>query len=389
MPHGDFETDLFLGRGTFGEVYRAVNKKTGNYYAVKIVDFEETDDIRKLFNEILTLTKLKSDYLNKYHESFVVGSTMWIVLEYCGGGLCLDLIKAVGRLPDEIASYIIKSVLLGVVYLHKQRLIHRDIKLANIFITDRGLVKLGDFGVSSEIVHTMHLRRTMVGTGHWMAPEVITNSGYDHKADIWSIGITAYELLTGRSPTAKLPTGEALRKIPFSSPPRLPSNYSEKAQSFVERALVKNPRYRPDAIHLLDHHFISSCMADHSNMEMMLLKKEQQGVKPKIPLNKSRHVSDLSPREPILWDFLEDTGKENLENHKNNRTEAHVKENKHLEILLETCSRVSKRARCDRTRQFIKELSQMINDGEENNNGLCQALIEDLGAVYREKIREY
>lgn len=385
MSASEYELDIQLGHGAFGYVYRARKNKEGPYFAIKIVDFEQTDDIRRLFNEVLILSKLRSNYLNKYYESFQVGSTLWIVLEYCGGGLCLDLIKVMGRLPEEIASYIIKNVLLGTMYLHRQRLIHRDIKLANIFITEGGYIKLGDFGVSSEVVHTLQLRHTMVGLGHWMAPEVITSSGYDRKADIWSIGITAYELLFGRSPTQKLSIEEAFRNIPFSCPPRLPNNYSQNAQSFVERILVKNPRYRPEAVHLLDHNFITTCMADHTNMEKLLFKKtqvyEKRGLAPKVIKNRSQMLIS----EPISWEFPEDTMKGQSENQEKKTADLHNKENEYLDIVLESCARVFKRARCDRTRQFIDQLCHMLKDGEEKNKGLCQALLDDLKVVYSER----
>lgn len=136
------------------------------------------DDIRQ---EIRTLASLKSPWIIEYHASFVKKEALWIVMEYCSGGSCLDRMKNVGEFNEESVAIIMRETLCGLSYLHKLGKIHRDIKAANILLADTGHVKLADFGVSGQITATISKKNTFVGTPYWMAPEVILRSLYNTK----------------------------------------------------------------------------------------------------------------------------------------------------------------------------------------------------------------
>ncbi|KAK9469215.1 kinase-like domain-containing protein [Lipomyces arxii] len=265
-----------LGSGSFGVVYRAIFKETGEVVAIKQIDLESSDDdIAEIQLEIALLSGCDSPHVTKYYGCFIRGYKLWIIMEYLAGGSCLDLLKP-GPFREKQIAIVCRELLEGLAYLHGTGKIHRDIKAANILLSDGGDVKLADFGVAAQLSNNKSRRNTFVGTPFWMAPEVIKQEAYDCKADIWSLGITAIELARGEPPLSEYHPMKVLFLIPKATPPVLDGNFSKEFKDFVARCLVKDHKMRPSAKQLLKHKFIKNAGTTSELREIIARRNEWQ-----------------------------------------------------------------------------------------------------------------
>lgn len=257
-PTKDFELVEKLGEGSYGSVWKAHHLKTGTTTAIKKVPVE--NDLDEILNEIKIMKQCRSPYIISYYGSYFKDNELWIVMEFCGAGSVSDLMRITDKtMNEDQIAVIAKDALKGLIYLHSKRKIHRDIKAGNILLNNKGEGKLADFGVSGQLSDTMAKRQTVIGTPFWMAPEVIQEVGYDVKADLWSLGITAIEMAEGKPPYSNIHPMRAIFMIPSRPPPKLtePDKWTKEFNDFVAQCLTKNPEQRPAATELLKHPFIS------------------------------------------------------------------------------------------------------------------------------------
>ena len=311
-PEDLFTLTNLIGIGGFGKVFKAIHNTSNQVYAIKIIDYtkgnnNDKSNISFNYKSIQQETSLmrlvnKSDYILKYYGSYFScdSNTIWLILEYCAGGSAFDLMLSMGRTLSEVeVATIMEQVLKGLIYIHKLNLIHRDIKGANIMLSEDGYAKLGDFGIGIQMTDDEY-RTSKKGSPHWMSPQVIMNKNYDMKTDIWSLGITCLELVEGEPPFADLNPDEVMLKI-ANNPPKAediidPKEHTDEFIDFVNLCLEINPNKRPSADILIKHPFI------------VKLSKKEEFLKQLI----NEHIEEVEKFRLDKEEYL--NSKENLEN---------------------------------------------------------------------------
>ncbi|KFK38702.1 hypothetical protein AALP_AA3G148800 [Arabis alpina] len=249
-----------IGKGAYGRVYKGLDLENGDFVAIKQVSLENIvqEDLNTIMQEIDLLKNLNHKNIVKYLGSSKTKTHLHIILEYVENGSLANIIKPnkFGPFPESLVAVYIAQVLEGLVYLHEQGVIHRDIKGANILTTKEGLVKLADFGVATKLNEADVNTHSVVGTPYWMAPEVIEMSGVCAASDIWSVGCTVIELLTCVPPYYDLQPMPALFRIVQDDNPPIPDSLSPDITDFLRQCFKKDSRKRPDAKTLLSHPWI-------------------------------------------------------------------------------------------------------------------------------------
>lgn len=256
-----------IGDGSFGRVLLVRQESSTQMCAMKEIrlpkSFSDTENSRK---EAILLARMKHPNVVAFKESFEAEGHLYIVMEYCDGGDLMQKIKyQKGKLfPEDVILNWFTQICLGVNHIHKKRVLHRDIKSKNIFLTQSGKIKLGDFGSARLLSNPMAFACTYVGTPYYVPPEIWENLPYNNKSDIWSLGCILYELCTLKHPFQANSWKSLILKICQGSISPLPSHYSYELQQLLKQMFKKNPSQRPSTTTLLARstvsRFIRKCL---------------------------------------------------------------------------------------------------------------------------------
>ncbi|GAM29429.1 hypothetical protein SAMD00019534_126050 [Acytostelium subglobosum LB1] len=253
-----------IGKGAFGKVYKALNTDTGDFCAVKQIEKSIISEkqLPSILQEIKLLQTLQHNNIVKFIESHETPKFLFFALEFIEGGSLAKIAKRYGNFAEPLLSRYICQVLRGLEYLHDKGVIHRDIKSDNILITKEGVIKLADFG--SCTYSALDRKLTVVGTPFWMAPEVIQMdmNARSTACDIWSLGCTILELLTGNPPYWELGTMPAMFAMVNNPHPPLPPNISSELKNFLMACFVRDINRRPTATQLMEHPWIKMHQVD-------------------------------------------------------------------------------------------------------------------------------
>ncbi|XP_074715858.1 serine/threonine-protein kinase Nek3 isoform X3 [Strix uralensis] len=270
-----------LGEGSFGRALLVYHRISDQKYAMKEIRLPmSSSDVENSRKEAVLLAKMKHPNIVAYKESFEADGHLYIVMEYCDDGDLMQKIKHQrGKLfPEDTILHWFVQMCLGVKHIHDKRVLHRDIKSKNVFLTQNGKVKLGDFGSARLLAHPVSYACTYVGTPYYVPPEIWESMPYNNKSDIWSLGCILYELCTLRHPFQANSWKHLILKICKGSYNPLPSHYSYELHYLIKQMFKRNPKNRPSASTILARgcltKLIKNCLPSEMTNEFEQVLKE-------------------------------------------------------------------------------------------------------------------
>ncbi|XP_058525985.1 serine/threonine-protein kinase Nek1 isoform X1 [Ochotona princeps] len=250
-----------IGEGSFGKAVLVKSVEDGKQYVIKEINISRmsSKERKESRREVAMLANMKHPNIVQYRESFEENGSLYIVMDYCEGG---DLFKRInaqrGNLfqEDQILDWFVQ-ICLALKHVHDRKILHRDIKSQNIFLTKDGTVQLGDFGIARVLNSTVELARTCIGTPYYLSPEICENKPYNNKSDIWALGCVLYEMCTLKHAFEAGNMKNLVLKIISGSFPPVSLHYSYDLRSLLSQLFKRNPRDRPSVNSILEKGFIA------------------------------------------------------------------------------------------------------------------------------------
>lgn len=255
-----YQKGKFLGKGGFAKCYEITDLKTREIFAGKIVPkslLKKQNQKDKMSQEIALHRSINHQNVVKFYSFFEDSDFVYVVLELCRRRSLMELHKRRKAVTEPETRYYMKQIVLGVQYLHSNKIIHRDLKLGNLFLTDEMEIKIGDLGLATKVDYDGERKKTLCGTPNYIAPEVLGKKGHSYEVDIWSLGCIMYTLLVGKPPfeTSSLKeTYSRIKKIEY----RIPHFIMPSPTSLIQKMLQGDPTARPGIDAILNDDFFTS-----------------------------------------------------------------------------------------------------------------------------------
>lgn len=261
-----------VGRGSFGEAVLVRSRADNKRYIAKTIETASMNpkEKRDLSGEIRILAAVNHPNIIRYHEHFEDGSVMFIVMEYADGGDLNQRIKERKKSENpepfdpKLCMFWFLQIAMALKFLHDKRILHRDLKTANVFLTSKNVVKLGDFGISTVLQNTMACAKTVCGTPYYFSPEICQSKPYNNKSDVWALGVCFYETLTLNRPFNARTLKDLLKKILVGQYEPIPQSVPTELRNLCQSLLQISPSQRPSVNRLLEQPFVQTSLRTFS-----------------------------------------------------------------------------------------------------------------------------
>ncbi|XP_040846143.1 inactive serine/threonine-protein kinase PLK5 [Ochotona curzoniae] len=256
-----YKRGKLIGKGAFSRCYKLTDMSTSTVFALKVVPRRSSGagqlrPLGKVEREIALHSSLRHRHIVALHGHFADSDHVYLVLEYCSRQSLAHVLRARQTLTEPEVRYYLRGLVSGLRYLHRRRIVHRDLKLSNFFLNKNMVVKIGDLGLAAKLGPGGRCRRVLCGTPNFLAPEVIARNGHSCQSDVWALGCIMYTVLTGTPPFTAAPLSEMYKNIQAARYPE-PSHLSPPARRLIARLLAPNPAERPSLDLLLQDDFFT------------------------------------------------------------------------------------------------------------------------------------
>eukprot|EP00672_Neobodo_designis_P022466 CAMPEP_0174849842 /NCGR_PEP_ID=MMETSP1114-20130205/17695_1 /TAXON_ID=312471 /ORGANISM="Neobodo designis, Strain CCAP 1951/1" /LENGTH=504 /DNA_ID=CAMNT_0016084251 /DNA_START=41 /DNA_END=1552 /DNA_ORIENTATION=+ len=296
-----------VGRGSFGEAVLVRSRADNKRYIAKTIETASMNpkEKRDLSGEIRILAAVNHPNIIRYHEHFEDGTVMFIVMEYADGGDLNQRIKERKKSENpepfdpKLCMFWFLQIAMALKFLHDKRILHRDLKTANVFLTSKNVVKLGDFGISTVLQNTMACAKTVCGTPYYFSPEICQSKPYNNKSDVWALGVCFYEMLTLNRPFNARTLKDLLKKILVGQYEPIPQSVPSELRTLCQSLLQISPSQRPSINRLLEQPFVQTSLRTFSEeLEAQTAREraEYEERKRRAPQQPAQTASTATPQ---------------------------------------------------------------------------------------------